>query len=231
MARRFAPYPQALAATMEIAQRCSPALELGKSHFPRFLPDQTPEAAAQLLQELTWAGARRRYSTITPGLRERINHELKIITTLDVADYFLVVWDIVQYAQKKGIRHAGRGSAADSVVAYCLGITNVDSYARGLLFERFLSLERAQKPDIDIDFDARFRDDIADYVYKRYGKEHVASVCTFQTYHARSALRDFGRAFGYSRLNWDSSPRILPTVQPMALGRSLAACPNLGGIL
>ncbi len=199
MARRFAPYPQALAATMEIAQRCSPALELGKSHFPRFLPDQTPEAAAQLLQELTWAGARRRYSTITPGLRERINHELKIITTLDVADYFLVVWDIVQYAQKKGIRHAGRGSAADSVVAYCLGITNVDSYARGLLFERFLSLERAQKPDIDIDFDARFRDDIADYVYKRYGKEHVASVCTFQTYHARSALRDFGRAFGYSQ--------------------------------
>ena len=99
---------------------------------------------------------------------------------------------------KKRIRYAGRGSAADSVVAYCLGITNVDAFARGLLFERFLSLERAQKPDIDIDFDARFRDEIADYVYKRYGENHVASVCMFQTYHARSALRDFGRAFGYT---------------------------------
>lgn len=199
MAQRFAPYPQALASTLEIAQRCTPALELGQNHFPRFLPDKGPEAAAQLLRELTWSGARQRYGRITSGLRERIEHELRIITTLDVADYFLVVWDIVQYAHKKGIRCAGRGSAADSVVAYCLGLTNVDSYARGLLFERFLSLERAQKPDIDIDFDSRYRDDIADYVYKRYGEEHVASVCTFQTYHARSALRDFGRAFGYSQ--------------------------------
>ncbi|HHT73916.1 MAG TPA: DNA polymerase III subunit alpha [Firmicutes bacterium] len=199
MARRFAPYPQALTATLEIAQRCTPALELGKNHFPRFLPGQGQEAAAQLLTELTWSGARERYGKITSGLQERIEHELRIITTLDVADYFLVVWDIVQYAHQKGIRCAGRGSAADSVVAYCLGITNVDAYARGLLFERFLSLERAQKPDIDIDFDARFRDDIADYVYQRYGEEHVASVCMFQTYHARSALRDFGRAFGYSQ--------------------------------
>lgn len=199
MAQRFSAYPQALAATLEIAERCSPSLDLGKNLFPRFLANQDPQAAAQLLQEITWSGARQRYTKITPDLEARINHELKIITTLDVADYFLVVWDIVQYAKRQKIRCAGRGSAADSVVAYCLGITNVDAFARGLLFERFLSLERAQKPDIDIDFDSRFRDDIADYVYQRYGKEHVASVCMFQTYHARSALRDFGRAFGYSQ--------------------------------
>ena len=106
------------------------------------------------------------------------------------------MWDLVQYAQKHGIRYAGRGSAADSVVVYCLGITNVDAFARGLLFERFLSLERAQKPDIDIDFDARYRDQVAEYVYQRYGTGRVASVCTFQTYHARSALRDLGKALG-----------------------------------
>ncbi len=198
MAARFSAYPQALAATLEIAERCSPALKLGTNLFPRFLPDQDPQAAKELLKQLTWEGARRRYEKITKELEERINHELDIISTLDVADYFLVVWDIVRYAQKRGIRYAGRGSAADSVVAYCLGITNVDAFDRGLLFERFLSLERAQKPDIDIDFDARFRDEIADYVYQRYGKNHVASVCMFQTYHARSALRDFGRAFGYT---------------------------------
>ncbi len=100
---------------------------------------------------------------------------------------------------KTKIRYAGRGSAADSVVVYCLEITNVDAFGRGLLFERFLSLERAQKPDIDIDFDARYRDQMADYVYERYGTGKVASVCMFQTYHARSALRDLGRAFGYSQ--------------------------------
>ena len=170
----------------------------GKS-LPSLFPGEEPEKASQFLRELTWQGARRRYGTITPALRERIEHELNIIQQLDAADYFLAVWDLVQYAQKHGIRYAGRGSAADSVVVYCLGITNVDAFARGLLFERFLSLERAQKPDIDIDFDARYRDQVADYVYRRYGPEKVASVCTFHTYHARSALRDLGKALGCSQ--------------------------------
>ena len=197
MEERFRAFPGAIQNTLEIAERCSPALNLGENLFPRYLPDDHGQTAVELLTDLTWAGAARRYNRITPALRQRINYELNIIAQLDVADYFLAVWDIVQYAKKRGIRYAGRGSAADSVVVYCLEITNVDAFARGLLFERFLSLERAQKPDIDIDFDARFRDDIADYVYQRYGADHVASVCTFHTYHARSALRDLGKAFGY----------------------------------
>ena len=199
MRRRFAAFPEAVENTLEIAERCSPALDLTENLFPRYFPGEEPEKASQFLRELTWQGARRRYGTITPALRERIEHELNIIQQLDAADYFLAVWDLVQYAQKHGIRYAGRGSAADSVVVYCLGITNVDAFARGLLFERFLSLERAQKPDIDIDFDARYRDQVADYVYRRYGPEKVASVCTFHTYHARSALRDLGKALGCSQ--------------------------------
>ena len=198
MKMRFAPFPDAIKNTLEIAERCTLALDLGRNLFPRYFPDQGPKKAIRFLRELTWTGARRRYSSISSPLIERIEHELNIIEQLDVADYFLAVWDLVQYAQKQNIRYAGRGSAADSVVVYCLEITNVDSFARGLLFERFLSLERAQKPDIDIDFDARYRDQVADYVYKRYGSERVASVCTFQTYHARSAIRDMGKALGFS---------------------------------
>jgi len=197
MQRRFAAFPEAVANTLEIAQRCRPALQLNQNLFPRYFPEEGSEKANQFLRELTWQGARRRYSFLSPALKERIEHELNIIEQLDAADYFLAVWDLVQYAQKHGIRYAGRGSAADSVVVYCLGITNVDAFSRGLLFERFLSLERAQKPDIDVDFDARYRDQVADYVYKRYGPERVASVCTFHTYHARSALRDLGKALGY----------------------------------
>ena len=196
MKRRFAPFPEALRNTLEIAERCTVSLELGKNLFPRYYPDEGSEKSIQVLQELTWNGAKRRYTSISVPLRERIEHELNIIEQLDVADYFLAVWDLVQYAKEQNIRYAGRGSAADSVVVYCLEITNVDAFARGLLFERFLSLERAQKPDIDIDFDARYRDQVAQYVYQRYGPERVASVCTFQTYHARSALRDMGKALG-----------------------------------
>ncbi len=198
MKKRLSPFPDAIKNTLEIAERCEVALDLGRNLFPRYFPDQDPKKSIRVLRELTWDGARQRYRAISPPLKDRIEHELNIIEQLDVADYFLAVWDLVQYAQKQNIRYAGRGSAADSVVVYCLEITNVDAYARGLLFERFLSLERAQKPDIDIDFDARYRDQVAEYVYERYGSERVASVCTFQTYHARSALRDMGKALGFS---------------------------------
>ncbi len=198
MKKRFAAFPEAIKNTLEIAQRCEVALDLGRNLFPRYFPGEERQKSIQRLHDLTWAGAKRRYTHISAPLRERIEHELQIIEQLDVADYFLTVWDLVQYAQKQNIRYAGRGSAADSVVVYCLEITNVDAFTRGLLFERFLSLERAQKPDIDIDFDARYRDQMAEYVYARYGSENVASVCTFQTYHARSALRDLGKALGFS---------------------------------
>lgn len=227
MAKRFAPFPQALRNTLEIAERCSPALNLKQNLFPRYFPGEEREKANQFLRQLTWEGAERRYPSISAPLRERIEHELSIIEALDAADYFLAVWDLVQYAKKQNIRYAGRGSAADSVVVYCLEITNVDAFARGLLFERFLSLERAQKPDIDIDFDARYRDQVADYVYQRYGPERVASVCTFQTYHARSALRDLGRALGFSQGELQQLTRNIIHVPADGIRRLLQRLPEL----
>ncbi|MDB4894500.1 MAG: dnaE2, partial [Firmicutes bacterium] len=193
MGRRFAHLPQALANTLKIAEQCGPALDLEAKLFPEFeIPGGM--SAAAYLRELTFAGAQERYGRISEKVRTRLEHELKIIIQLGYEDYFLLVWDVARYARSRGIRCAGRGSAADSAVAYCLFITDVDAVGRGLLFERFMSLERAEKPDIDIDFDARRRDEVAEYVYRKYGRDKVAAVCTYNTFHARSAIRDLGKA-------------------------------------
>ncbi|MBE3589226.1 MAG: DNA polymerase III subunit alpha [Firmicutes bacterium] len=193
MAAAFAPYVEAVAEAGRWAERCGPALELGVDRHPEFpLPEGVD--ANEYLRRLVYEGARRRYGRVGPAERERLEHELDIIARLGFAGYFLLVWDVAQFAARRGIRFAGRGSAADSAVAYCLGITNVDAIRRGLLFERFLSVERAEKPDIDIDFDARRRDEVTAYVYERYGRRHVANVAAFQTFRGRSALRDLGKA-------------------------------------
>jgi error-prone DNA polymerase len=226
MATRFHDLPQALHGTLEIADLCDVAVPLNERLFPAFT---TPDgnSAIQFLQQLTFQGAQERYGSITKTIRERLEHELRIIDALGVADYFLVAWDIVRFAREQGIRHTGRGSAADSAVVYCLYITNVDAISRGLLFERFLSLERAQQPDIDIDFDARYRDDIARYVYATYGEEHVASVCTYHTYHARSALRDFGKAMGFPLQEVDKLAKSFPHVPADGIRKAIAAYPEL----
>ncbi|MGI6037289.1 MAG: DNA polymerase III subunit alpha [Limnochordia bacterium] len=203
---------EALVNTWEIGCRCQPALDLSKKHFPRL-----GDFSGDRLEELVWAGAQRRYGRITPQISRRLRHELDIIKQLDVADYFLIVWDVAQYARREGIRYSGRGSAADSAVAYCLGITDVDAIGRGLLFERFLSLERAQTPDIDLDFDARYRDQIADYVYTKFGEDFVASVCTFQTFRARSAVREVGAALGWPPSEIQRLAKALPHIPADAL--------------
>ena len=205
----FREYPQAVANTWQIAQRCGPSLALGTPLFPRFnLPPG--KAAESLLRDLAYRGARKKYGRVSRKVESRLEHELRVINALGYADYFLVVWDIVEYARNQGIRYAGRGSVADSFVAYCLGITEVDSLARGLLFERFMSLERAQKPDIDIDFDARFRDRIFQYVSARYGEDKTAKVCTYSTYRARSAVRELGKALGLPEGELDQAAKRLP---------------------
>ncbi|MDP2870999.1 MAG: DNA polymerase III subunit alpha [Bacillota bacterium] len=200
---------RALRASLDIAARCEPVLRLGQVRQPRFgSPDG--ESAAAMLRRLTYEGARTRYSEISPTIRRRLEHELDVICRLGYEEYFLLVWDVVAFARRRGIRCAGRGSAADSAVAYCLFITDVDSIRRGLLFERFMSLERAELPDIDVDFDARKRDDVTRYVYERYGKDHVATVATYNTFHARSAVRDLGKAMGFSPAELDRLAKTLP---------------------
>ncbi|HEY8347565.1 MAG TPA: DNA polymerase III subunit alpha [Symbiobacteriaceae bacterium] len=209
MAQRFRDFPGAVTNTLRIAEQCRPSLDLTARLFPAF---ETPGGipAAAYLRELVFDGAQRRYGRVTAQLRDRLEHELAIITQLGYEEYFLLVWDVVRYARSRGIRCAGRGSAADSVVAYCLFITDVDAWSRGLLFERFMSLERAEKPDIDIDFDARRRDEVAEYVYRKYGRDRVAAVCTYNTYHARSAIRDLGKAMGFSEAELDYIAKRMP---------------------
>ncbi|MBX5476601.1 MAG: DNA polymerase III subunit alpha, partial [Clostridia bacterium] len=219
MAACFAAYPEAVAEAGRWAERCGTALELRVDRHPEFpLPEGAD--ANEYLRRLVYEGARRRYGRLGPAERERLEHELDIIAKLGFAGYFLLVWDVARFAARKGIRFAGRGSAADSAVAYCLGITNVDAIRRGLLFERFLSVERAEKPDIDIDFDARRRDEVTEYVYRRYGRRHVANVAAFSTFRGRSALRDLGKAL---RLPEDEIDRFAKRVPYSVAADGLAA--------
>ncbi len=255
MAELFAKYPEAIDNTLAIAYRCSPGMDLSRRLFPTYqatpgdwdggsVGDHARHLAAEpagrpagnvapcgksaaLLRRLTMQGAAERYGRITPAVQSRLDHELNIITTLGFEDYFLAVWDIARWARSQGIRYAGRGSAADSAVAYCLRLTNVDSIARGLLFERFMSLERAQKPDIDIDFESERRDDVARYVYQRYGEEHVASVCTFNTFWGRSAVRDFGRVLGFPQSDIDRLSKTLPHVPADAVRAAFSRYPEM----
>ncbi|MBM3497540.1 MAG: DNA polymerase III subunit alpha [Armatimonadetes bacterium] len=226
MAELFWDCPQALDNAGRIAERCEPALQPGQYRFPAYaLPPG--ETAPGLLRKLVAEGARRRYGRITGEVRERLERELSVIGQLGFDEYFLVVWDLLRFARERGIRFAGRGSAADSAVAYCLGIANVDAIARRLLFERFMSLERAAMPDIDIDFEAERRDEIMAYVIERYGREHVAMVATYNTFQARSAVRDLGKAMGFPLGEVDRLARHLPYLSAREIDAAFQRVPEL----
>lgn len=226
MAALFRLWPEAIRTAGEIATRCESNVLPGGKLFPEFpLPCGT--TSAEYLRSLVYEGARVRYGKITPKIESRLEHELSVICTLGYEDYFLVAWDIVRFAKGEGIRFAGRGSAADSAVVYCLFITDVDPIQRGLIFERFLSLERAQKPDIDVDFDARRRDEVKRYVRRKYGTEHVATVCTFNTFKARSAVRDVGKVMGISEIDLDRLAKRLPHVYADEIKTAIKKYPEL----
>jgi error-prone DNA polymerase len=199
IARLFRPYPQALAATLAIAERCTFRLERLSGQFPRFpIPPEEPSTHAYL-RTLVYRGAHKRYGTPVPEKVERqLEYELGIIARMDLSGYFLVVWDIAHKAEELGVLAQGRGSAANSAVCYALGITAVDPIAMDLLFERFLSEERNEIPDIDIDFAHQDREKVIQYVYQRYGREHAAMTAEVITYRTRSAIRDVGKALGLS---------------------------------
>ncbi|HEX3032339.1 MAG TPA: DNA polymerase III subunit alpha, partial [Bacillota bacterium] len=226
MQELFTQYPQALENSLKIAWSCEPPAFLGGNLFPEFVTN-TGETAPEMLRRLTFAGAEARYGSITGNIRDRLNYELAIICQLGFADYFLLVWDLVQYARREQIRYAGRGSAADSAVAYCLYITEVDSIGRGLLFERFMSLERAQKPDIDIDFDSRYRDKVSAYVYAKYGADRVATVCTYNTYHFRSAIRELGKVMGFDEGELGVLAKKFPHYAHQSIDKLLENLPEL----
>jgi len=198
LAARWAGNEEGLAATLAVAERCAFRLEALKPALPRFpLPPGVGED--EYLERLVEAGAQERWGWRRTARHDKqIAHELTLIAKLGLSGYFLIVWDIVRFARREGILCQGRGSAANSAVCYCLGITAVDPIKLDLLFERFLSEERAEAPDIDIDFAHRERERVLQYVYTRYGREHAAMVCEHITWRGRSAVRDAARVLGFS---------------------------------
>jgi len=195
MSAFFKLVPEALANTLRIAQECNFDFTFGKYHFPHTgVPDG--ETPFSYLSKLAFEGARERCRPLTPAVMNRLAYELDVIEKLNFPEYFLIVEDIVRAARSKGIPIAGRGSAADSLVAYCLGITIVDPIRHDLYFERFLNLSRTDCPDIDLDICWKRRDEVIDYVYKKYGQARVAMISTYVTYQAKSAFRDVARVFG-----------------------------------
>jgi len=241
MMEEFSAYPEAIANTVRIAEMCEVDLGLGEMHFPHFRmrewQGQAPaqqdeevegERAERLLEWLCWEGGTGRGS-VTPPYRQRLQHELGIIRELGLCEYFLVVWDIVEEARARGIRCAGRGSAADSLVSYLLDITQVDPIKARLLFERFLNTERREMPDIDIDFDSRRRDEMIEYVAQRYGPEHTAMVATINTYNARSAIREVGKALGLPEGLIDRISKSMPYIGADRIRDAIANLPELRG--
>jgi DNA polymerase III subunit alpha len=220
MAAEFAAWPEALASTVEIAERCSVEIELGKMLIPRFpTPDGEPEPAC--LRRLAYEGLRARYGDPPPAEAvERLEMELDVIEKMGFSSYFLIVWDFVKFAKDSGISVGpGRGSAAGSLVSYCLDITEVDPLAYGLLFERFLNPERVSMPDIDIDFSVKGRARVMRYVEEKYGKESVAQIITFGKMLPRNATRDAARVLGH---DYGAGDRLAKLIPEPVMGRSLS---------
>jgi len=210
MAALFADLPQALRNTLSIAERCQVDLDFSRQQLPSF-PVPAAHTPLSYLQALCEEGLLRKFDPITARARAQMAHELSVIEHTGLAGYFLVVWDIVRFAHSQGIRCQGRGSAANSLVAYLLGITPVDPLRHDLLFERFLSQGTHTMPDIDVDFGADRREEVIQYVYQRYGQEHVAMVCNVVTYRARSALRDVAKALAFPADVIDRAAKALDT--------------------
>jgi error-prone DNA polymerase len=199
MARIFAPYPQAIKNTLAIAERCGFRLDRLTGQFPLFAVPEGYHSRQSYLRTLVYEGAVVRYgSPLESKVERQLEYELGIIARMDLAGYFLIVWDIVRAAAELRVLCQGRGSAANSAVCYALGITAVDPIGGNLLFERFLSEERHEIPDIDIDFAHQDREKVIQYIYDRYGRAHAAMAAEVITYRTRSAIRDIGKALGLS---------------------------------
>jgi DNA polymerase-3 subunit alpha len=214
----FREVPESCDNTLWIAERADVTIEFGKPQLPNFpVPEGFSDDAAYL-EHLTREGARRRWGdSLDPTIIERLAYETKVISDMGFASYFLIVWDLIRYARSRDIRVGpGRGSAAGCAVAYCLGITEIDPIRYDLLFERFLNPSRISMPDIDMDFDSRYRDEMIRYATDTYGREHVAQIITFSTIKARNAVRDAARVLGHP---YSVGDRLAKAMPPVVMGR------------
>ena len=217
----FPDYPDAVHRTQEIADRCRVEFDFSRVHLPRY---QVPagETSESMLRKLCLQGLWERYEKGNQEALERLNYELSVIEKMGYVDYFLIVWDFIKYAKDHGIMVGpGRGSGAGSIVAYCLNITMLDPLKYNLLFERFLNPERVSMPDIDVDFCYERRQEVIDYVARKYGADHVCQIITFGTMAARGVLRDVGRVLGFPYAQVDQVVREVPIALDMTLEKAL----------
>ncbi len=218
MRHLFRDYPEACDNTLWVAERAGVTIEFGKPQLPNFPIPEGFTTDGSYLEHLTWEGAKERWGEKipTPAV-ERLAYELKVIADMGFSSYFLIVWDLIRHAKSSGIRVGpGRGSAAGCAVAYCLRITDLDPIKYDLLFERFLNPSRISMPDIDMDFDSRYRDEMIRYAAQMYGRDHVAQIVTFSTIKARAAVRDAARVLGYPYGLGDKVAKAMP---PLVMGR------------
>ena len=226
MATLFPYAPEALENTYKIAQRCNVEIEFGVTKLPKY---DVPEGYTswEYLNKLCWDGFAERYPDDIGKLRDQLTYELSIIQKMGYVDYFLIVWDFIKYSRDHGIAVGpGRGSAAGSLVSYTLGITNIDPAKYQLLFERFLNPERVSMPDIDVDFCFERRQEVIDYVVRKYGKDRVAQIVTFGTLAARGVLRDVGRVMDMPYAFVDSIAKMVPQELNITLDRALKTNPE-----
>ena len=211
-------YPGACDNTLEIADRVNYEFNFDNSYLPDFPIEDKNVSPEELLKIKVYEGGERKYGTLTSEITERIDYELDVINSMGFASYFLIVGDLIEFSKKRNIRTgAGRGSAAGSIVSYCLGITGIEPLEYGLIFERFLNKGRKSLPDIDMDFDERYRNDVIQYAIEKYGQDRVAHIVTFATIKAKQAIRDAARVLG---LPFSSGDRVAKLMPPMILGNT-----------
>ncbi len=215
-----AAWHEGIASAGELAAACRVDLGFEQYRFPGF-PVPAGETAFSYLAELCHGGVRNRYHPVTPAVVRQLAHELDVIERTGLAEFFLICWDLMHFAKERRIPAQGRGSAADSIVAYVLGITRVDPIRHNLLFERFINEGRTTYPDVDIDFSSERREEVIQYVYARYGAEHTGMVCNLVTYRARSAVREVGYALGFPRPLVDRVAKALETYDSVMVRRDL----------
>ena len=223
----FGNTPRSLENTLEIGERCRVEIDFGQY----FLPDYTvPEGYTvdSYLNELCYQGAGRIFGNLSEAVKERLTYELGVISQMGYSAYFLIVWDFIRFAKSRGVPVGpGRGSAAGSLVAYCLGITNIDPLRHGLLFERFLNPERVSMPDIDIDFCFERRGEVINYVVEKYGADRVAQIITFGTMAARASIKDVGRALNMPYTDVDRVAKMIPPELQITIDKALKDVPEL----
>ena len=227
MLQHFADVPEALENTLKIADECNLEIEFRNAHLPDFnVPNNLTDQ--DYLKQLCYEGALNKFKHVDAEVKERLDYELAVIEKMGFATYFLIVWDFVDFAKKHNIMVGpGRGSAAGSLIAYCLNITNINPLDYNLLFERFLNPERISMPDFDIDFSIEGRGEVIEYVSKKYGRDKVSQIITFGTMAARAVIRDVGRALGVPYSQVDKIAKMIPFEPNMTIEKALQMEPDL----